>query len=255
MKRVLTALVLIPAVLGIMFAAPPWLAFIALLAIASLCYHEYLSLVAAMNLPTFAPIGYAIGLVLMAVPMPGVLVATLLVMFGMALALRAPDLTRSLATAGAFSLGILYIFGGWRTALDLGRISPHWLLMACALNWVGDTAAMIVGRNFGRKKLAPVISPGKTWEGAIASVVTSTVFGVCYILWALPNYPWWKTLVIAAAANVAGQIGDLAESALKRGAHVKDSGTMLPGHGGWLDRVDSTLFAMPVVRLMLLPWS
>jgi phosphatidate cytidylyltransferase len=254
MTRVLTALVLIPAVLAVMFIAPPWVAFAVLLLIASLCYHEYLALVGGMQLPTFAPIGYALGFLIMAVPLPGALLATLLVMFSMTLALRSPDLTRTLAAAGAFSLGILYIFGGWRTAIDLGRISPHWLLMACAINWVGDTAAMLVGRTWGRHKLAPAISPGKTWEGSIASVLAGTAFGVAYIAWALPQFPWWKTLAIAAAANVAGQIGDLAESALKRGANVKDSGTMLPGHGGWLDRVDSTLFAMPVVALLLSLW-
>ena len=93
MKRILTALVLIPAVLGLLFAAPPWLSFVALLAVASLCYHEYLALVAAMQLPTFAPIGYLCGLVILASPLPGVLIATLLAMLGMALALRNKDLT------------------------------------------------------------------------------------------------------------------------------------------------------------------
>ncbi len=88
----------------------------------------------------------------------------------------------------------------------------------------------------------------------MASVLAGTAFGVLYLLWAIPTFPWPKTLLIAAAANIAGQFGDLAESALKRGAQVKDSGTMLPGHGGWLDRVASTLFAMPVVRLLLYPW-
>lgn len=254
MTRLLTALVLIPLVLGILFAAPPWLAFTALFAIACLCYHEYLALVAAMKLPTFAPVGFAFGFILMAIPMPGTLIATLLVMLGMTLALRATDLAQALASAGAFVLGILYIFGSWRTAIDLGQISPHWLLMACALNWVGDTAAMLVGRAFGKNKLAPTISPGKTWEGSIASLLAGTLFGIAYIAWSLPTFPWWKTAVIAAAANIAGQMGDLAESALKRGANVKDSGTMLPGHGGWLDRVDSTLFAMPVVRVLLMPW-
>ncbi len=255
MTRLLTALVLIPAVLGIMFAAPPWVAFAAVLVIAGLCYHEFLTLVAAHDLATFAPVGYAVGLIVLAAPLPGALLATVLVMLGMALALRLPDLTRALPSAGAFAVGILYVFGGWRTALDLGRISPHWLLLACAINWVGDTAAMLVGRSMGRRKLAPVISPGKTWEGATAALLASAAFGVGYMLWAIPTVPWWKAMAIAAAANVAGQIGDLAESALKRGANVKDSGTMLPGHGGWLDRVDSTLFALPVVRLLLLPWQ
>jgi len=254
MTRILTAMVLIPAVLGIMFVAPPWLAFLAVFAVAGLCYREYLALVAAVHLPTFAPIGYACGLILLISPLPGVLLVTLFAMLGMTLALRTADLTSALASSAAFCLGVLYIFGAWRTAIDLGQISPHWLLMACALNWVGDTAAMVVGRAIGKHKLAPVVSPGKTWEGSLASVVAGTAFGVFYLLWAIPAFPWPKTLLIAAAANIAGQFGDLAESALKRGAGVKDSGTMLPGHGGWLDRVDSTLFAMPVVRLLLLPW-
>lgn len=254
MTRLLTALVLIPMVLGVMFVAPPWVGLAAISLVACLCYHEYLTMVAGMHLSTFAPVGYAAGLLVIAVPMPGFLLATILVMLGMALALRSTNLTLALPSAGAFGLGILYIFGAWRTAVDLGRISPHWLLMACAINWVGDTAAMMVGRAVGRHKLAPVISPGKTWEGAIASLVAGTAFGVGYMLWAIPDFPWTKTLAMAAAANVAGQIGDLAESVLKRGANIKDSGTMLPGHGGWLDRVDSTLFAMPVVRLFLLPW-
>ncbi|MBY0505321.1 MAG: phosphatidate cytidylyltransferase [Bryobacteraceae bacterium] len=254
MTRILTALVLIPAVLGIMFAAPPWLAFLALFAVACLCYAEYAALVEAMGLPSFALIGYVCGFILLAAPAGGGLTLTLLGLLGMALALRGADLTKALASSGAFILGIVYIFGAWRMALDLGQISPHWLLLACAINWVGDTAAMVTGRAIGKHKLAPVVSPGKTWEGAIASVLASMLFGVGYILWAIPSFPWSKTLLIAAVGNVAGQFGDLAESALKRGAGVKDSGTMLPGHGGWLDRVDSTLFAMPVVRLLLLPW-
>ena len=254
MTRILTALVLVPAVLAVMFAAPGWLAFLALFAVACLCYREYLALVDALSLATFAPIGFACGLIILATPMPGLLIATLLVMLGMILALRLDDLTRALASSAAFTLGILYTFGAFRTAIDLRQVSPHWLLMACAINWVGDTAAMVAGRSFGKHKLAPVISPGKTWEGAIASVVVGSAFGVFYILWAIPTVPWPKTLLIAAAANIAGQFGDLAESAFKRGANVKDSGTMLPGHGGWLDRVDSTLFALPVVRFLLLPW-
>ena len=254
MTRVLTALVLVPLGLGIMFVAPPWLAFLGVALIAGICYFEYLALVAAMQLPTFAPLGYAVGLLILALPLPGALLASLLAMLAMVLALRG-DLVRALASAGAFVLGLFYIFGSWRTAIDLGSISPHWLLMACAINWVGDTAAMLVGRSIGRNKLAPVISPGKTWEGAVASLVTGVLFAVFYIGWAMPQVPWWKTGLIAGAANVAGQVGDLAESALKRGANLKDSGTMLPGHGGWLDRVDSTLFAIPVVRLLLMPWG
>jgi phosphatidate cytidylyltransferase len=107
-----------------------------------------------------------------------------------------------------------------------------------------------VGKNFGRHKLAPSVSPGKSWEGAAASAVTGVAFGMIYLpLTIHASLPLAGAL--ALAANVAGQIGDLAESAIKRGAGVKDSGALLPGHGGFLDRVDSTMFALPVLYALL----
>ena len=153
-------------------------------------------------------------------------------------------------------LGILYIFGSWRCAVGLRDLSPHWLCFALALNWIGDMAAYYAGRTFGRHKLAPKLSPKKTWEGSIASIAAAAALGVLYLHYALPERPVWELLLISALANVAGQVGDLAESAIKRGADVKDSGTLLPGHGGFLDRVDGTLFTLPVVYLWLLrPWT
>jgi phosphatidate cytidylyltransferase len=104
-----------------------------------------------------------------------------------------------------------------------------------------------VGRAIGKHKLAPSVSPGKSWEGAVASVFGSILFGVLYVGHFVPQIPIWQVALIAGVANVAGQFGDLAESALKRGAGLKDSGTLLPGHGGFLDRLDSSLFALPVV--------
>ncbi len=117
------------------------------------------------------------------------------------------------------------------------------------LNWIGDIGAYYVGRSIGRHKLARIVSPGKSWEGAAASLLASMIFGLTFLHWAIPAVPIAEALALTAVANVAGQFGDLCESALKRGAGVKDSGTLLPGHGGWLDRVDSTLFTLPVVYL------
>jgi len=133
----------------------------------------------------------------------------------------------------------------------LRDISPYWLLFAMAINWVGDTGAYYVGKNIGMHKLADRISPGKSWEGAVASVVVAIVFGVAYIHHFFPQMSLVEAMALPLLANISGQIGDLAESALKRGAGVKDSGTLLPGHGGMLDRVDSTLFTMPVVYVYL----
>jgi len=96
------------------------------------------------------------------------------------------------------------------------------------------------------------VSPGKSWEGAAASVVTGVIFGLIYLPLAIHGTPLWVAGGVSLIANAAGQVGDLAESALKRGAGVKDSGTILPGHGGMLDRLDSSLFAIPVVYTLVM---
>jgi phosphatidate cytidylyltransferase len=133
-------------------------------------------------------------------------------------------------------------------------------LMVCV--WSGDIAALYIGKAFGRHKLAPRLSPGKTWEGSIASIVGS-IAAAGFVIWigdvltARGNLilhitePIWQTLALAAILNIAAQLGDLLESAVKRGAGVKDSGTMLPGHGGILDRIDALLVAAPVLWFAL----
>jgi phosphatidate cytidylyltransferase len=147
--------------------------------------------------------------------------------------------------------GAIYIGGAWSCAYSLRAINPHWLLFAFLLCWAGDTAALYIGKNFGRHKLAPTISPGKTWEGAIASVIGGLLAGAIYAHYLIPNAPLVLVLMIAAAGNIAGQLGDLVESAYKRWGGVKDSGSSLPGHGGWLDRIDSSLVSIPVVYLLV----
>jgi phosphatidate cytidylyltransferase len=95
------------------------------------------------------------------------------------------------------------------------------------------------------------VSPAKSWEGSIASTMASVIYGAFYFRWLLPAAPLAEALGLTVIANVAGQLGDLCESAIKRGAGVKDSGNLLPGHGGWLDRLDSSLFALPVVYFVV----
>jgi phosphatidate cytidylyltransferase len=96
------------------------------------------------------------------------------------------------------------------------------------------------------------VSPNKSWEGATASVVASLLFAIFYLRYTLPVLPVWAVAAIAVPANIIGQFGDLSESAIKRGAGVKDSGHMLPGHGGVLDRMDSSLFSLPTVYVVYL---
>jgi phosphatidate cytidylyltransferase len=124
-------------------------------------------------------------------------------------------------------------------------------LFALAVNWVGDVAAFYVGRSIGKHKLAPRISPAKSWEGALASLVAAVIFGYAFFRYVQPAIALAHMLALSVIANAVGQIGDLAESAIKRGAGVKDSSTLLPGHGGFLDRLDSSLFTMPVVYYYL----
>jgi phosphatidate cytidylyltransferase len=256
MKRVLTALVLIPAVTGAIFFAPQPLFLAIMFGLCVAGYREYVNLLRKLDIDPLAPFGYFAGAALLLTGKNEILLVTAmsLAAFGLSMRSNASQLTRLVPAAGGFLLGILYVFGGWRAAVDLRAMSPHWLFFACALNWAGDTAALYSGKAFGKHKLAPEISPAKTWEGSIGSVAASVIFGMVYLGWALPATPLWKAAILAAAGNILGQIGDLAESALKRGAGVKDSGAMLPGHGGWLDRVDSTLFALPTVLALLRFW-
>lgn len=119
------------------------------------------------------------------------------------------------------------------------------VLFTLFLVWTGDMAAYFVGRAFGRLPMAPVLSPKKTWEGAAGNLVGSLLVGLVFVRWLDADLA--TLLLVAAFANIAGQAGDLIESAYKRGAGAKESGGLVPGHGGMLDRIDSLVFAAPVV--------
>ncbi|MGE5647160.1 MAG: phosphatidate cytidylyltransferase [Acidobacteriota bacterium] len=251
MKRVLTALILAPLIVWVVVWGPLY-AFLAVLsAVALLCYYEYAGIASAYGIERPGPAGYAAGLVVLLMPQDPTLLLTLVALLALAINLGMADLRKSLPRAGAMFLGVVYIFAVWRTAIFLRARSPYWLLFALALNWIADSAAYYIGRKFGKHKMAPRVSPGKSWEGAAASLAASIGFAVLYLPRLIPAAGIGPAVLLGAAGNIAGQIGDLAESALKRGAGVKDSGNMLPGHGGWLDRVDSVLFAMPVIYLIV----
>ncbi len=158
------------------------------------------------------------------------------------------SLSETLHSLGISAAGLIFV------ALPLSYLvrlhgfedqRPKLLLFPLVLVWVGDTAAYFVGRAFGRHLMAPQLSPKKTWEGAAANVVGSLAVGVAFARWMALPLP--AMLGAAAAGSVAGQVGDLLESAYKRSAGVKDSGMLLPGHGGILDRIDALILAAPVV--------
>ena len=251
MKRLLTAAVLIPFILYVVYLGQNWLLFGVTALVALICFSEYSGLAAGYGVTKPGPVGYAAGLLVLAMkPEDGYLILTLVAIIALSLVLRLDDLHQALPQAAFLLFGIIYIFGAWKFAILLRASSPHWLAFALILNWVGDGFAYYIGKSFGRHRLATKISPNKTWEGSLASLAGSILFGVLYLSRTL-SVPMLEAAALTAAANIAGQAGDLAESALKRGAGVKDSSTLLPGHGGMLDRVDSSLFALPVVYLKL----
>jgi phosphatidate cytidylyltransferase len=262
MKRLLTGLILTPFFIYIVLFSPHW-AFLAALAVVGLfAFYEYGGIVAA-HFPAAprldrSPMGYAAGLLLLLLPGLEASFLALVLVAAFLLALRSHDLAVVLPWAAALVFGVIYIFGAWRCAVALRAIEPRgewWLMLALALSWVGDTFAYYTGRAIGRHKLIPRISPAKTWEGTIGSVVGSAIFGVVLIRLLFPQVGLPQALLVGVCGNAAGQLGDLCESAIKRGAGVKDSGNLLPGHGGWLDRVDSSLFSVPVVYWLLTqPW-
>ena len=169
-------------------------------------------------------------------------------------------LKNALGDMGASAAAVIFIALPLSTTVRLDAvdgIGPRLLLFTLALVWAGDTLAYIVGTYWGRFRMAPQLSAKKTWEGAAANMIGSLIVAVLFAGW-LGIDPW-QCLLMAALASVAGQVGDLLESAYKRSAGVKDAGTLLPGHGGMLDRIDALIFAAPMVwyyfTLVLTPHS
>ncbi len=255
MKRVLTAAALVPPVAYVVLWGPPWLFLLILATAALLCYYEYSGIAEQFGFGRPGTLGWVAGLALLFIPAEAMMLVLFVAVAALALSMRAGNLAHALPGAALLLMGVVYVFGSWRCAVFLRQVSPYWLFYALVITWIGDTGAYYAGRAFGRHKLASRVSPGKSWEGAVASVIASSIFGVVFLTRLVPTVPLSAAAVLSVVANIAGQLGDLAESAIKRGAGVKDSGSILPGHGGFLDRVDSTLFVLPVVYLYLRAFS
>jgi phosphatidate cytidylyltransferase len=298
MKRVLTAVALIPVVLLLVFRAPLWLFALVMAAIIVLALREYLDIAKAAGIKLFRCLAYVAALLpigfllytIVASSFPGhgrhyafyspegallsswwKLALLSPVIFGIPLVFR-KDLRDGLASAAASVFGVFYIGASLSMLIALRADSSQAILVVFVLFsvWAGDIAAYYIGKNFGRRKLAPIVSPNKSWEGAIASVVASVAVAFLVLHYRHDLNEWFSpsgsfrfdfgasylpigtvspvhAVVLGVITNIAAQFGDLFESALKRGAGVKDSGTLLPGHGGMLDRIDALLFAIPVV--------
>jgi phosphatidate cytidylyltransferase len=180
-------------------------------------------------------------------PLEAVFFLFVLGIAALTLATRHP-LVESLPAAGISASGLILVAFPLTYAIRLhgeGTQGPALLLFALVIVWVSDTAAYFVGRSIGKHALAPHLSPKKTWEGTVAGFLGSLAVGFTFARWL--NVPLVHLLGMAAVGNVAGQVGDLLESGYKRSAGIKDSGSLLPGHGGVLDRIDALILAIPVV--------
>jgi phosphatidate cytidylyltransferase len=165
--------------------------------------------------------------------------------------LRPGELATVGARTGQALLGLVYVAVLLTTVALLkreqGGRGGAWVFVALTIAWLGDSGAYFAGRALGRRKLSPQISPGKTVEGAVGGLLASLTAVAVAKLWYLPSLGWVDVPLLALPAAVLGQLGDLCESMLKRAHGVKDSGNLLPGHGGMLDRIDGLMFVAPYV--------
>ena len=285
-KRVLTAFILIPVVLILVLHAPvPVLAFIAGV-VALLAVHELLKLSEAYGIKPLRRATYIFcGLFFLGVAFnPGVtpLLSTGGFAFGaLSAAVFAPFIFLVIGMsraelASAFPAAMVSAFSFVYIALPLAslvQLRDQWpgaflLLYLLLLVWAGDIFAYFIGKAFGTHRMSPRVSPNKTWEGAIASLVASVGVGALMFHYAVPissalfrahlieqrggifaadQIPRLEIIILSVLLNIAAQLGDLVESLIKRGAGTKDSGSILPGHGGMFDRIDALLFAAPVL--------
>ena len=285
-KRVLTAVVLIPIVLALVLRAPvPAVAGIAglvtLLAIRELLKLSEAYAVRPLNLPTYIYTGLFFLVIAIA---PGTVPALSTSGFAFAAltaAVLAPFIFLTIGMyrsdlASAFPAAMVSAFSFSYIALPLAclvQLREQWrgsflILYLLLVVWAGDIFAYFVGKSIGRHRMSPRVSPNKTWEGAVASVLASVGIGFLMFHYALTistallnahlierrdgifandQISMAEVIVISIVLNIAAQLGDLVESLIKRGANVKDSGVILPGHGGMFDRIDALLFAAPVL--------
>jgi phosphatidate cytidylyltransferase len=287
LKRIATAVVLIPIVMLLVLRAPvPVLAVVAA-AVALITVHEFLKLtescgVQPLRLPTYIFVGllFLLPAASAAGETPQLSALKFILGLGFACAM-APFLFLSIAMrrspmSGAYPAAAASAFAFAYIALPMAMLvqlrqqlaGAFWLLYLLLVVWAGDIFAYFVGRSVGRHRMAPRISPKKTWEGAAASLAASLAVGILFFnhalqissfllrwgliqrrdgLFGLEKPELWPIILLTVALNIAAQLGDLVESLIKRGAGVKDSGTILPGHGGMLDRIDALLFAAPLL--------
>jgi phosphatidate cytidylyltransferase len=262
-KRLLAALVLVPLLAGVILFGSGWPFTLTIALVAGLCAREYHRMFFSgfrdrWGGTALAVLAYgAVALLPPAAALPALLGVVLLATLHFLPGGRTPE--EKAKGAGLFVLGTVYIgaFLSCYPKLIALPSGPHWILLGLVAVAGNDTAAYFAGRAFGRTPLAPRLSPKKTVEGAIGGMAASLALGTAYAVRFLPEVPWWYAVGVSGMAGAVGMAGDLFESLLKRAAGVKDSGAIIPGHGGMFDRADSLVAVAPVLYLLalLLPWA
>jgi phosphatidate cytidylyltransferase len=286
LKRIATAVVLIPIVMLLVLRAPVPIVAVVAGTVALITVQEFLKLtesygVQPLRLPTYIFIGLLFVLLAAAAASETPQLSTLKFVLGLAFAsaiapfifltitMRRAEMSSAYPAAAASAFAFAYIALPMAMLVQLRQqwAGAFWLLYLLLVVWAGDIFAYFVGRSVGRHLMSR-ISPKKTWEGTAASLVASLMVGILLFnhalqissfllrvglierrdgLFGLEKPELWPIILLTIALNIAAQLGDLVESLIKRGASVKDSGAILPGHGGMLDRIDALLFAAPVL--------
>ena len=266
--RLITAIVGIPILLGIAFAGPNWAVWLVVALAASAGAWEYVTMtlggdrgvdgnaaVVAVFVTLAALYWCDASLPLVATAFLSTVGLMALVMLGLKDTSQAAR--RTGAVLGAYTY-MSVLFGVYALlildpAVPRTSTAPHqagWFLLPMFIVWAGDTGAYFAGRALGRHKLAPMVSPGKTWEGAAGGVLASVAGGyLALAVLPLPDIAWQHVLIYAIPGAIIGQVGDLCESMIKRATGYKDSGSIIYGHGGMLDRVDALIFAAPWIYI------
>lgn len=250
MVRVLIGLALAAGAWVLTFRAPPAALLATAAVVTVLALREFFVIAPAGGARPFEKLGYAGGLLWLLLPNldRGYFLSLYMILLLATGVLGGLPLRAVLPAAGLTVSGVLYIAGPMLWGLLLHDISPHWLAFVLLVTALGDASAWAVGKTFGRHKLAPLVSPQKTWEGCLSSIVFGTGSGVAYAAVFLGGQTGhMEAAALALVANIFGQLGDLAESAIKRADKRKNSGQLIPGHGGVLDRIDGLLFAIPAL--------
>ena len=254
-KRLLSAGVLLPVFLLIVVKAPAYL-FNGLVILASaLASWELVRLFERGGRPVYSRLAVAGATLVTAAAgasrvVDPMLLPALTVTLAVAFVLSAAVWRGTPVTEPAANTLLVILYVGWMLGFGIllhhtSPIGDELVIFVVAVTWIGETTAYLVGSTMGRHKLAPVISPRKTIEGGVAQVVASVASAALFGRWLLPQCGPGIVLAGGALLGVTGQLGDLAESVIKRSVGSKDAGEMIPGHGGVLDRIDSLLFNLP----------